>query len=307
MATVPTPPTEKAASSNPKRMEQCTVTLTKPEAGTLLGLTLDPNPVALGGVIVSAMHPAGLATSSGLIRLQDVLISINGENVNTGEQAGGLLRKAVGDITFQLHRAAKPAGAAPVPPAKPAASASSAEPEVAAPASDTASTPPKKAQLNLSQRWAAAEAAAAAAPSAEAAASPADEEAVADAADLKESKGAATKAVAKAAAKAAAARAEAKAAAAKAEAVKAAAKAKSALGRKLVSRRRKGGGTMRRKQRRPMTTTTAPRPLMPPSARSSPPPLPRQLSQLSQLRHLRQLVQQPRGRARLSQHAAGDW
>jgi len=83
--------------------------LLKPEAKSLVGVTLEANPSG-AGVIITAINPQGIAAACEHLAVGHVIASINGTECDDANAAAAMLRSAEGQITLQLlaHTAPKP-------------------------------------------------------------------------------------------------------------------------------------------------------------------------------------------------------
>ena len=81
---------------------EVTVTLTKPDATTKLGLRMsadkDSHPQ------IDDMAPGALAAESGQLKKKDVILSINGTPVKGATEAAGLLGAAGSEIVLVIKR-----------------------------------------------------------------------------------------------------------------------------------------------------------------------------------------------------------
>mmetsp|Transcript_15879 Transcript_15879/g.39790 ORF Transcript_15879/g.39790 Transcript_15879/m.39790 type:complete len:306 (-) Transcript_15879:168-1085(-) len=85
-----------------------TVRLFKPTASAMVGMTLamfardgdspEPHPR------IHHLHSQGLAAASGEIRIDDQLVSVNGQHTDTDVLASALIRDAVGEVLLTLRR-----------------------------------------------------------------------------------------------------------------------------------------------------------------------------------------------------------
>jgi len=127
----PSPPPEPPPppfSTPPPRFE---VMLEKPEARTSVGIVLAGQPA-----VINAIRPDTMAAKSGQLKVGQVLLAVNGENITSHEDGGAALKAAVGPLKLSVSAsAAAPPTAAPQPPPSGGAATKSARKSMGAMAS----------------------------------------------------------------------------------------------------------------------------------------------------------------------------
>ena len=102
------PPPPPPFSTPPPRVE---VMLKKPEAHTTVGIVLIGQPA-----VIHEIRPDTLAAKSGQLKVGQVLLAVNGENVTSHEDGGLALRSAVGPLKLSVSTAGAGAPTAAPPP-----------------------------------------------------------------------------------------------------------------------------------------------------------------------------------------------